>query len=103
VTDTAGQFVDEAQWRARRAGGSLQRMMDENPLMAGALAAAAGLAVGLATPTTERERELMGETRDQFVRKAQDTAQETLEKVQQVVGDATDAARETADEQKLTV
>jgi ElaB/YqjD/DUF883 family membrane-anchored ribosome-binding protein len=103
VADTAGQLADQAQYRAKRAGSRLQGMMDENPLMAGALAAAAGMVIGVAAPVTERENELLGETRDTFVRRAQDTAQETIEKVQQVVGDAGEAVQESAAEQKLTV
>jgi hypothetical protein len=103
VADAAGQIVGESQYRVGRAGGRLQQMMEENPLLIGTVAAAAGLAVGLATPSTERENELMGQAREDLVRRAQDTAQETLEKVQQVAGDAGDAALKSAAEQKLTV
>jgi gas vesicle protein len=111
VGDTAGQMVDTAQYQARRARGQFQSMMEDNPLMVGTLAAAAGLAVGLATPSTERENRMMGEARERVVERVQDTAQEAMQKVQQVASEAADAAKSAADdatkstagEQKLTV
>jgi hypothetical protein len=103
VSDTASQVVGGAQHQARRAGGRMQSLMDDNPLMVGTLAAAAGLAVGLATPSTERENQMMGEAREQVVQRVQEGAQEAMHKVQQVASDAADAAKSSADEQKLTV
>lgn len=88
-----------AERQAREARGGYRRMMNENPLALGAIALAAGAFIGLVLPATEAERELMGETRDRFVRQAQEVAQETAEKVQHVAEEAGRAAKETAQEE----
>jgi hypothetical protein len=68
----------------RRAKRTFWQTMEENPLAIGAAAAAAGALIGMALPSTEKENELMGETRDRLVQDATSTAQETLHKVQTV-------------------
>jgi ElaB/YqjD/DUF883 family membrane-anchored ribosome-binding protein len=93
--------VRESGARVRRAtsdaGSRLQRFVRDNPLAAGAVAAAVGATVGMALPETRRENELMGEARDAVVTRAQEAARGAAEKVQdaaQRVGDvAGDAAR----------
>lgn len=67
-----------------------QRSVDyaeENPLLIGALAVAAGVGIGLALPATQRENELLGETRDRLLGDARG-----------LIGDARETARETARE-----
>lgn len=46
----------------------------DNPLAAGAIAAAVGIAVGLSAPSTQYEDRLMGETRDQALERAKAAA-----------------------------
>lgn len=88
LTDRAkGQFEDlgsGAQQQAQRAQGQLGRMLEEAPLAVGAVALGLGAAIGLAVPTTSRERELMGETRDTFMEKAQQAAQDAQHRLQEV-------------------
>jgi ElaB/YqjD/DUF883 family membrane-anchored ribosome-binding protein len=102
----AGEFVDQAQERVGMVGQQLkgstrkvanksQTMMQENPLMAGAVALALGAAVGLMLPVTERENELMGQARDQFVDQAGGVVHETMDKAQRMVSQATEAAKES--------
>lgn len=75
----------------------LRDLMSRNPLVVGALAAAMGVAVGLALPETQRENRLMGEARDNLVERAQGAAQGAVEKAKQVAVEATrDAAGEAA-------
>jgi hypothetical protein len=103
----AADEVDAAAATALRVNRTDLRLLglvtQRGSMSAGALAAAAGLAVGLATPATERENELLGQAREQLVRSAQESAEETLDKVQQVATDAGDTVRKAAAEQKLTV
>jgi hypothetical protein len=99
VMDTAGEFAGGMQYRARRTGSKFQDMLDENPLMAGAMAVAAGLAVGLMAPSTEREREMMGETREKVMQQAKETVRETVDKAKQVASETAGAAQETAREE----
>jgi ElaB/YqjD/DUF883 family membrane-anchored ribosome-binding protein len=100
--ERASQLGSRAQEQARRAKGGFQRMLQENPLAAGALAVGAGAAVGLAIPQTAKEHEAMGEARDTFVEKAQEEAQEAQQRAQRVAEEAQSAAKEEAQNQGLT-
>lgn len=92
----AEEWREEAQYQVQRAKSGFEQMLTENPLAVGAAALAIGAALGMAFPTTEQENELMGETRDRLVERAQTTAQETMEKVKHVAEEATTAAQEEA-------
>jgi ElaB/YqjD/DUF883 family membrane-anchored ribosome-binding protein len=100
--DQVSRLGDQARYQARRASGGFQRMLQENPLVVGALAVGTGAAVGLAIPETAKEHEVMGEARDTFVEKAQEKAEEAQQKVQQVAEEAKSAAKEEAENQGLT-
>jgi ElaB/YqjD/DUF883 family membrane-anchored ribosome-binding protein len=88
----------EVRRRARRTTNQLERMVRDNPLMVGAIAAAVGAAVGLIVPETQREHELMGDARDQLFEKAKETATEAKERVEQAAVRAQDAAQKAATE-----
>ncbi len=57
-------------------------LLRENPLAVGAVAVAAGTAVGLALPSTRFESEYIGEASERLVDKAEDVARGALDKVQ---------------------
>lgn len=63
------------------------QVLRDNPLAVGAVAVAAGTAVGLALPSTRLENEYIGETSERLVDKAQEVARGAMDKVQ-------DAARQ---------
>ena len=98
IASSATEYGRDVAWRARRttrrARNQFQRAMNENPLYVGAAAMAAGAMVGMAIPETERENELMGETRDNLVEGAQEMARDAASRVQQA---ATDAAKRVQD------
>jgi ElaB/YqjD/DUF883 family membrane-anchored ribosome-binding protein len=102
VTDRAGYIAEGAQIRARRVQGRIGDLLEENPLMAGALAVTVGAAIGLATPSTDQEHELFGESRDNLMRQVRGTARDVGQRVQRVAEQAQEAALKAADEQKLT-
>lgn len=106
VQDTAGQLADTAQYGAQRAQGAFQQALDANPLAVGLAAVAVGAAIGLSIPETDKENQLLGQTRDEVMQQAQQTVQEKAQQVQtvaqQAVGAAKDAAQQSADEQGLT-
>ncbi len=77
-----------ARQTTRRAQNQLQRMVHENPLAVGAAAAVIGAAIGLALPETERENELMGETRDNVVDTVQSKARDAAGRVQDAANNA---------------
>jgi ElaB/YqjD/DUF883 family membrane-anchored ribosome-binding protein len=83
-----------AQYEARQAKYGFQQMLQENPLAVGAAAIAIGAAIGMALPSTQAEDEWMGETRDRLVYQAQETAQETMQKVKNVAGEVQHAVKE---------
>lgn len=85
--------------RVRRATSSaqqgIQRFVRDNPLAAAGIAVAAGATLGASLPKTRRENELMGETRDAVVDRAQEAArgaaervQDAAQRVEQVAGEA---------------
>lgn len=90
------ELRQEAEYQVRRARHGFQQMLEENPLAVGAAAVAIGAAIGMAIPSTRQEDELMGETRDRLVDRAETTAQQTMEKVKTVAEKATTAAEEEA-------
>jgi len=96
--ETAGYLADQAQYQAQRFEDRFQQALYQNPLAVGAVAVALGTAVGFVLPQTQRENELLGETRDQLIDRAQTVAQDTLEKVQQVAGEVMDQAQTTVQE-----
>ena len=61
--------------------------------MVGAIAVAAGAAVGMALPSTPQEDRLLGETRQNVMETAKETAQEVSEKVQKVAEETQSAAQ----------
>jgi ElaB/YqjD/DUF883 family membrane-anchored ribosome-binding protein len=100
--DRVSRLGDQVRYQAQRAGGGFQRMLQENPLVMGAVGVGVGAAVGLAIPQTRQEHEVMGEARDTFVEKAQEKAQDAQQRVQRVAEDAQSAAQEEAENQGLT-
>jgi hypothetical protein len=86
--ETVGEYAERAQETvgeyADRAQTEFDRLLRDNPLALAAVAVAVGTAIGMAVPETRRERELMGDMRDQLVDKAQDLAKGAVDKVQQV-------------------
>lgn len=109
----AGQIIGKAQHQTERLGhsvhqqtqrirGGFQYLVQEQPLVLGALGMAVGAALGAGLPRTRQEDELMGETRDDLVRRAEESGREQLHKAQRVTEATWDAAKEEADKQGLT-
>jgi ElaB/YqjD/DUF883 family membrane-anchored ribosome-binding protein len=88
----AGRVAEGTRMQSRR----LERAFQENPLVIGSAALALGLAAGLAIPSTQKEVELVGETRDHLVDKVKDVAEDTKSKVQQVAERVATEAQSTA-------
>jgi len=70
VSDMTGTVVDQTQ----RAPGQLQRLVQERPLTAAAVAASLGAAVGLWLPPTQLENHVMGAANAQVMGRAQEVA-----------------------------
>jgi ElaB/YqjD/DUF883 family membrane-anchored ribosome-binding protein len=101
--EKASELGDRVQEGARQARLGFWQLLEERPLVVGAATLAAGLLIGLAIPSTEKEDELMGETRDQLLDSAKETGREVVEKGRQVASAAVDAVKQAAEEQDLTI
>jgi hypothetical protein len=88
VASSAETALDETRRMARRSQNRLNQTLRDNPIAVGTAAMVLGAAIGLALPETERENELMGETRDNALEQAQHLAQTTVEKVKDAATDA---------------
>jgi hypothetical protein len=103
----------ESVHRQRRQVGAMQRrarsIADESPFATGAIAAAVGLAIGLAIPETRREHELMGEAKEALMERGRETVrdaagrvQDAATQVQRVAGEALTATRPGNNEDRGT-
>jgi hypothetical protein len=76
AAETARRGADTARRGVTRANDGFRHMLDENPMAAGAIGIAVGALLGSMIPTTRKEDELMGETRERITGKARDLARE---------------------------
>jgi hypothetical protein len=81
-TDALNDLGTRAKDTATTLSNRFGQVLRENPLAVGAVAVAAGTAVGLVLPSTRLENEYIGETSEKFVDKAQEVAREAIDKVQ---------------------
>lgn len=96
--DRAEEWTNEVQQKTVRAERRVEDAVRDNPLAAGAMAAALGLAAGLMVPETRREHELLGATRDRVLDRAQSSAMKAADKVRETASEsAGDAARKAVD------
>ena len=77
--------------------------LHEQPLVLGALGLAAGAAIGAALPTTDKEDEWLGDSRDRLKERAKEAGWEQVEKARAAAGAAYSAARGEAERQGLTL
>ena len=78
LSDLGGKAKDTAATIGTRCA----TLLRENPLAMGAVAVAAGTAVGLALPSTRIESEYIGEASEKLVDQAQEVARGAIDKVQ---------------------
>jgi len=99
AVEHVGQFGSQATSSMRD---NYDRMLSESPMTLGVVAVGVGLAVGMMLPETQMENQMLGETKEHLMDKAQSVAHETMDKVQQVASQATETIQQTAQEQGLT-
>jgi gas vesicle protein len=102
VSDRASDLRRQAKTGVRRARVGFWQTMEENPLMVGAATLALGVIAGLLIPSTDREDELMGETRDHLLDQAKEAGQQVLDKSKHVAEAVADKVKEEARNQGLT-
>jgi hypothetical protein len=82
----------------QRSWRGIESFMDEQPLVAGALALALGAAIGSALPRTRTEDELFGEESDRLKQSLRSTAQEEAHRLARSAQAVTDEAKAIAGE-----
>jgi hypothetical protein len=102
VTDRASGLRRQAKTGVRRARVGFWQTMEENPLMVGAATLALGVIAGLAIPSTDKEDELMGETRDRLFDEVKEAGHQALDKSKHVAEAVADKVKEEARHQGLT-
>jgi uncharacterized protein DUF3618 len=109
VGELAGQAREQASELGGRAKEQLRharlgfwQLMEEGPLAVGGAALALGVLAGLAVPSTRKEDEWMGETRDHLLDEAKEMGREALEKGKQVATAAVDTVKQEVEHQGLT-
>jgi len=81
-TEALSNLGSKARESATDVGNRFGQLLRENPLAVGAVAVAAGTAVGLALPSTRFESEYIGETSERLVDRAEEVARGAIDKVQ---------------------
>jgi hypothetical protein len=89
LANKSTQTLSDLGTKAKSGASRFGEMMRDNPLAVGAVAIAAGTAVGLMIPSTQIESEYIGETGERLVERVEDVARDALGKVQ-------DAAKQMA-------
>ena len=88
----------EAIRAARRGGQAAGDFFERQPLVAGALAFAAGAAIAALLPRTRLENEYLGQYSDDLIRQAEDIYAEEKERAKAAVNTAVAEARDMAQE-----
>lgn len=95
--NVASRAYEKAGELGHTAQEQYEHYVEERPLALAAAAAAVGVAIGLAIPSSRYEGELMGETRDNLLDKAGETANDLVAQAKNV---ATEAGRKLTQEAK---
>src|SRR5690606_14556265 len=82
---------DRAQERAREVQDRVYTMIDEQPLVLGALAVAVGAIIGAAIPSTRYEDRVLGRARDHTLSKAQELGERQYENLKEGMQGASQA------------
>ncbi|SFR11421.1 DUF3618 domain-containing protein [Poseidonocella sedimentorum] len=93
----------ETMRRARIGTDKAQRFYDENPLVVGGLALAAGAILAGALPRTRQEDELLGEQSDRYAERARRTFENERQKAMKVADRAMSTAREVLEEERAEI
>jgi hypothetical protein len=96
------QVGSAARHQVDRARTGFEHMLEEQPLVLGAVAVALGAVLGATLPTSRVENRFLGPTREQLQNRAGDYAREQWEKAKEVALSAGAAALAQAEEQGMT-
>jgi hypothetical protein len=91
-----GELSGHTREQMYRARGTLTHVLEEQPLVIGAIGVAVGAVLGASLPSTRREDQMMGGTRDELMHSARDAVGEQAEAVKESAGRIAETARQEA-------
>lgn len=100
--ERAGELRGRVRQGTRRAKTGFWETLEERPLAVGAATLALGALVGLTIPSTRKEDELFGETRDELLDQAKDKSREAFDKGKQVAQSVAETVKHEAQSEGLT-
>ena len=99
ASDMADEFGNQYDYYRYQAQRGVQTALREQPLALVGVGLALGALLGAGLPSTRKEDEWMGETRDQLLDAAKETGQEQAKKAMSVANAAVEAAVDETDRQ----
>lgn len=97
VTGRLTQTADAAQAQANRAREGFNTLLNEQPIILGALGLAIGAAIGAVLPSTEQEDRLLGPTRDKTISQIKERSAEAYERVRETAENAVERVQQAAE------
>jgi ElaB/YqjD/DUF883 family membrane-anchored ribosome-binding protein len=94
--EKVGELENTAREQLSKAADVAERGFEERPLLLGAVALGAGLAVGLGIPATQSENQLIGQYRDKLMARAKDGLGELRGKAEGIAQRTYETAKQTA-------
>jgi ElaB/YqjD/DUF883 family membrane-anchored ribosome-binding protein len=85
ATELTEEAREQAQWAEQKVREQVRYVIEEQPLVLGALGIAIGAAIGASLPGTRQEDRLMGEARDELLHRADETGGEMIREVREQV------------------
>ena len=101
IGQTARNQMERMRYQAERVRTGYDSIVQDQPLVLGAIGFAIGALMAAGLPRTRHEDELMGEASDRLTERAKETGREQLDKAKQVATAAKDAAMGEAQKQGL--
>lgn len=100
--ERGAEFKDQARHKYQQGVQTFKHTADEYPLAVGAGFLALGVLAGMLLPSTRKEDELVGPSRDRLVHRARDVAEDAVERGKHVARTAADTAKAELEAQGLT-
>jgi ElaB/YqjD/DUF883 family membrane-anchored ribosome-binding protein len=95
LTSRVSKTAGSAQAQARRAREGFDNLLEDQPLILGALGVALGAVIGAMLPATEQEDRLFGPLRDKTMSEVKQRGQESYNQVRESVSRAGESDRQT--------
>ena len=102
ASEKGNQLKEKARYGYETSRETFSRAADEQPLAVGLGFLAIGLVAGMLLPSTRKEDELVGPTRDRIVTRTREAAEDAVNRGKHVAKKAVEVAKEQAQEQGLT-